>query len=141
MASIPVLALCALLLASSEMRAQQSSPMTAEDMVHLGIAQNRNLVAARERIAEGRGSVRQAGVRPAPDLNLRGTTGRPLGSLGEEQYGADLSQTIETFGKRSKRIEVAQFEVSQAGAELQQKSAELALQIRLATAERVAAQA
>jgi cobalt-zinc-cadmium efflux system outer membrane protein len=75
----------------------------------LGIANNGDLLATRERIDEARGLARQAGVRPAAILGLRGTTGKPLGTLGEEQYGAEVSQTIETFRKRGKRVAVANF--------------------------------
>jgi cobalt-zinc-cadmium efflux system outer membrane protein len=138
MASTRVFALCAVLLSSSWNQAQQSPPATVEDLVRIGITQNKDLLAVRERIAEARGTVRQAGVRPAPTLNMRGVTGRPLGTLGEDQYGADFSQTIELFGKRSKRIEVANFEVAQAEAELQQRASELAFLIRTVFADRSA---
>ena len=138
MVSTRVFALCAVLLATSGSHAQEKPPTTAEDFVRIGITQNKDLLAVRERIAEARGTVRQAGVRPAPTINARGVTGRPLGTVGEEQYGADFTQTLELFGKRSKRIEVANFEVAQAEAELQQRSSDLAFQIRVAVAERIA---
>ena len=139
MAGTRVFALCALLLTSFCIAAQQQfPPTTAEDLVRIGIAQNRDLLAIRERVAEARGTVTQAGVRPSPSINARGVTGRPLGTVGEEQYGAEYSQTVETFGKRSKRIDVASFEVTQAEAELQARSAELAFAIRTGLADRFA---
>ena len=132
--------LCGLLIAPAWMVAQQTSPSTVDDLVRMGLAQNRDVLSIRERIGEAQGAVRQAGVRPPPTINANGVTGKPLGTLGQEQYGANYSQPLETFGKRSKRIEVAGFGIGQAEAELQERSAELAYQIRSGVAERVAEQ-
>jgi cobalt-zinc-cadmium efflux system outer membrane protein len=132
--------LCVLLAMPTGVIAQQISPPTVDDLVRTGLARNKNLLAIRERIAEAQGTLTQAGVRPSPVLDLRGATGKPLGTYGEEQYGAGFSQSIETFGKRSKRIQVANFGVAQAEAELQESSAALAYEIRSAAAERRAEQ-
>lgn len=132
-----VFSLCALLLSASLLGAQQApSPIhTVDDIVRAGIANNKDLAAVRERIAEAKGLVRQAGVRPAPTLGLSGATGKPLGTIGEEQYGAEYTQPIETFGKRGKRIRVAEFSVDLAKAELQGRTTELAFEIKAAYAE------
>lgn len=128
--------LCALLFPTL-LGAQQNTSIlsTVDDLVRAGIANNKDLAAARERIAEAKGAIRQAGIRPWPTLGLSGATGRPLGTVGEEQYGAEYSQSIETFGKRGKRIRVATFSVRMAEAEFQQRSAELTYQITTAYAE------
>lgn len=112
-----------------------STVSTVDDLVRAGIANNKDLAAVRERIAEARGLMRQAGVRPTPVLRLDGATGKPLGTLGEEEYGAEYSQSIETFGKRGKRIHVAEFSVCIAEADLQQRSTQLAFDITAAYAE------
>lgn len=112
-----------------------STLSTVDDLVRTGIANNKDLAAVRERIAEARGITRQAGVRPAPSLGLNGATGKPLGTIGEEQYGAEYSQSIETFGKRAKRIRVAEFSIGIAEADLQQRSSQLAFEITAAYAE------
>ena len=78
--------------------------------------------------------MRQAGVRPPPTLGLDGATGKPLGTIGEEQYGAEYSQPVETFGKRGKRIRVAEFSIGIAEADLQQRSTQLAFEITSAYA-------
>jgi outer membrane protein, heavy metal efflux system len=129
--------LCALLFSAMSLRAQQTlSPLsTVDDLVRAGIANNRDLAAVRERIAEAKGLTRQAGVRPAPTLGLNGATGKPLGTIGEEQYGAEYSQPVETFGKRGKRIRVAEFSIGIADADLQQRSTQLAYEITAAYAE------
>jgi cobalt-zinc-cadmium efflux system outer membrane protein len=129
--------LYALLFPALLLGAQQTSSTlsTVDDLVRAGIANNKDLAAVRERIAEAKGLTRQAGVRPAPVLGLDGATGRPLGTVGEEQYGAEYSQSVETFGKRGKRIHVAEFSIGIAEADLQQRSAQLAFEIRSAYAE------
>ena len=66
---------------------------------------------------------------------LDGATGKPLGSIGEEQYGAEYSQPIETFGKRGKRIRVAEFSIRIAEADLQRRSTQLAYEITVAYSE------
>jgi outer membrane protein, heavy metal efflux system len=68
-------------------------------------------------------------------LGLNGATGKPLGSIGEEQYGAEYSQPVETFGKRGKRIRVAESSIGIAEADLQQRSTQLAYEITAAYAE------
>jgi cobalt-zinc-cadmium efflux system outer membrane protein len=129
--------LSALLFPTLLLGAQQppSTLSTVDDLVRAGIANNKDLAAVRERIAEAKGLRRQAGVRPSPVLGLDGATGKPLGTLGEEQYGAEYFQSIETFGKRGKRIRVAEFSINIAEADLQQRSAQLAFEITAAYAD------
>lgn len=129
---LPALLFPALLLGAQQ---APSTISTVDDLVRTGIANNKDLAAVRERIAEAKGLTRQAGVRPAPTLGLNGATGKPLGTIGEEQYGAEYSQSIETFGKRGKRIQVAEFSVRSAEADLQQRSTQLAYEIVAAYAE------
>ncbi len=132
------LVLCVLLSASATLPAQQTSPFTVEGLVRTGLEGNKDLAAIREGIAEARGLKRQASVRPAPTLTLKGATGRPLNTIGEDTYGADLTQELETFGKRGKRVAVASFDVDKAESELKEKSAALAYEIRTAAADRKA---
>jgi len=128
---------CALLLPALLLGAQQSAstPSTVDDLVRNGIENNKDLAAVRERVAEAKGLSRQARILPSPTLDLSGSTGKPLGTVGEEQYGAAVSETVETFGKRSKRIRVTDYSIGIAEADLQQRSAELAYQIRAGYAE------
>jgi outer membrane protein, heavy metal efflux system len=132
-----VVFLGALLLLPSFLGAQQaqSTLSTVDDLVRAGITNNKDLAAARERIDEAKGLTRQAGVLPSPTLGLTGATGKPLGTIGEEQYGAELSQEIETFGKRGKRIRTAGFSVGIAEVDLRQRSNQLAYDITAAYAE------
>lgn len=129
--------LCAFLLSACLVTAQQTTlPMqSVDDFVRAGIANNKDLAAVRERVTEAKGLLRQAGVRPPPTLALIGATAQPFGIAGEEEYAAEYSQTIETFGKRGKRISASEFSVGLAEAELQQRSAQLTFEIKAAYAE------
>lgn len=135
-----IFSLCALLFSASLLGAQQapSTVSTVDDLVRAGIANNKDLAAVRERIAEAKGLARQAGVRPFPTVGVSGVSARPFGQVGKEEYTADYSQSIETFGKRGKRIAVAKFSVGTAEADLQERSAQLAYEIRSAFASVVA---
>lgn len=129
-----VIFLCAVLVATPLLVAQQADTSAASlsDLLRAGLANNKDLAAVRERISEAKGVVRQAGVRPAPTLALSGATAQPFGTSGEDEYGVEYSQPVETFGKRSKRIQVAEFSVGLAEAELQERSVQLAFQIAAA---------
>ena len=118
-------------------RAQQTSStlMTVDDLVRTGISNNKDLAALRERIGEARGLSQQARVRPSPVLELSGSTAELLGSAGDHGYGAGLSQSIETFGKRGKRARVADLSVGVAEADVAMRSAQLAYGIRAAYSE------
>lgn len=123
---------CAVLCMGLAASSQQTSPTarTVDDLVRAGLANNKDLAAARERIAEMRGQARQVRVRPSPTAELNGTTAEPFGTAGEHGYGAALSQTFEIFGKRSKRAAVADIAIDLAEAEAGDRAAELAYEIR-----------
>ena len=126
----------ALLLSSAMAWAQQPTVIPSlDDLVRAGIENNRDLASARARMDEARGQVRQAGVRPAANLDLTGATGEPLGTTGEDQYGAAVSQTLETFGKRGKRIRVAEIALSADEADWQDRASQLAFEIRASFAD------
>jgi len=93
------------------------SALGAADLVEIATERNREFLAAKQRIAETQGLLRRAGVRPAPALEIEESSGRPLGSPGEGAFSAGYFHTIETFGKRDKRMAVAQksVEATEAG--------------------------
>jgi cobalt-zinc-cadmium efflux system outer membrane protein len=104
---------------------------TVDDLIRIAIERNRELAAARARVAETRGLLRQAGVRPAPALEVDGSTGRALGSPGKEEFSAAYSHPLETGGKRDKRVRVAEKGVALAEAELAERTLRLASQVKL----------
>jgi cobalt-zinc-cadmium efflux system outer membrane protein len=114
----------------------QPSPGSAPSaLLATAIENNRDLRAVRQRIDEARGLLRQAGIRPAPTLEVSGTTGRPLGTVGEEQFGAGISQTMETAGKRSKRMQIAEKQLALAQAEYDERVRLLRFEVRARYAE------
>lgn len=111
---------------------QQSGKVyAANDLIQSAVERNRELLAVRQKVVEARGLLRQAGVRPAPSLQLSGATGSLLGSPGEEEYTAGYSQPIEMGGKRDKRLRVAEKGVGLAEAELAERTLQLATEIKL----------
>ncbi|MGJ5820312.1 TolC family protein [Paludibaculum fermentans] len=106
------------------------SGVSVEQLIQQSFAQNREILAVQQRLAEARGLLRQAGNRPAPTLESNAGSGRPLGTQGEEEYSVGYFQPIETGGKRPKRLEVAQKEVELAEAELTERRRQLAYEIK-----------
>ncbi len=98
---------------------------------------HQELLAIRQDIDEAQGALRQAGLRPAAQLGVTGTTGRALGTIGEEQFGASISKTLEAAGKRSGRIAVATEEVALRQAAFDEAVRNLRYQLRLHYAEYV----
>ena len=101
------------------------------DLVEMAAQRNRDFLAAKERVAEMQGLLRQAGVRPAPALEVENTTGRPLGSPGEHVLSAGYFHTIETFGKREKRQAVARKSAEAAEADVADRLRLLTLEVKL----------
>jgi cobalt-zinc-cadmium efflux system outer membrane protein len=108
---------------------QEKTSITLEDLVRASMARNRSILALRQRVAQAQGLARQAGVRPAPTVEAEGASGRPFGSVGEEQFSAAFVQRVETFGKRKSRLSVADVSVALAEAEVDERSIQLAYEI------------
>jgi cobalt-zinc-cadmium efflux system outer membrane protein len=106
----------------------------------MALERNREFLALKQRVAEAQALMRQAGIRPTPALEFQGSTGRLLGTEGEEEYSAGYFHTIETFGKRTKRIHVAAKSVELAEAELAEKRRQLAFEVKTRFAEAIAAE-
>jgi cobalt-zinc-cadmium efflux system outer membrane protein len=125
-----VLPLClGMFFMSTAARSQEKGPITLEDLVRASLDRNREVLALRQRVAQARGLTRQAGVRPAPTIEAEGVSGRPLGSMGEEQFSAAFVQPVETFGKRKGRVRVQALSIALAEAEVDDRSAQLAYEI------------
>jgi cobalt-zinc-cadmium efflux system outer membrane protein len=118
-------------------RAQAGPALAVRELVDLAMQRNRDLAAARHRVAETQGLLRQAGVRPAPAIEVEQSAGRPLGSPGERVFSAGYFHTIETFGKRGKRLSVAQKTAEVAEAELAERVRQLTLDVKLRYAQAI----
>ena len=55
----------------------QPATLTSEQLLEEALTNNREIAAIRQRIAEAKGLLRQAGVRPAPTLDASGASGQP----------------------------------------------------------------
>lgn len=128
-------------LASAVQPRAQDRPRTTHDLVQLALDRNRDLLAARQRVAEAQGLLRQAGVRLSPTVELEAGTGRPLGTHGEQEYSASYFQPIETAGKRNKRVAVGQTGVALAEADVAERARQLVFDVKRQIAEARAAQA
>lgn len=121
-------------------RAQNEQPqITAADLVEMALKQNREYLALSQRVAEAQALLRQAGVRLAPTVEITASTGKLLGSPGEEEYSAGYFQPIETAGKRDKRMQVAAKALELAQAEIAEQRRQLTFQIETQYAEAIAA--
>jgi cobalt-zinc-cadmium efflux system outer membrane protein len=103
---------------------------TARELVRIAIERNRDFLALRQRMDETRGLLRQAGVRPVPTVEIEGSTGRPLGTVGEEEYSAGYFHVLETSGKRDKRVQVARKSLDLAESEISERIRQLSFEIK-----------
>jgi cobalt-zinc-cadmium efflux system outer membrane protein len=110
-----------------------------EGLIREAFSRNREILAVQQRLAEARGLLRQAGVRPSPTIESSGGSGRPFGIRGEDAYTLEYFQPIETGGKRSKRLSVAEKGVELAEAELSERKRQLAYDIKIRFIEAAAA--
>ena len=135
------LALClgaAAFIAVLPARTQPAGTVTLNELLTRAAENNRNLLALRQRMDEARGFLRQAGIRPAPTLEVSGASGRPLGTVGEEQFGAAISREFETAGKRSKRLQAAEKQLDIAASEYNEGIRQLRHEILVKYAEYLA---
>jgi len=106
-----------------------AGPDTLAGLLEMAARENRELQAARQNVEAAKGALRQAGVRPAPELEVNGASGKPLGSSGEHEFSVGVAQTIETGGKRSRRVEIARRELDAAEAEYAERLRQLRFEL------------
>lgn len=94
----------------AHLHAQQS--LSLQDAIRIGLAQNPAARSSNDRIAVQRAQIVQARLRPNPRLYLQSEDLRPWDSNfsfadNTEDYGY-VQQSVETFGKRRRRVESAE---------------------------------
>lgn len=139
MAKTTLIVLSATTFFLTALNGQQNHVANADEAVNLAVLRNRDFLALNERVKETEALLRQAGVRPFPTIEVEASTGRPLGTVGEEEYSAGYFQPVETGGKRVKRVSVARLVVELARAELQERRRQLTFDVKSRYAETVAA--
>jgi cobalt-zinc-cadmium efflux system outer membrane protein len=113
---------------------------SVDQLIQQALERNRDILAAQQRVAEARGLLRQAGVRPAATVEAHAASGHPLGTQGEEEYTVGYFHPIETGGKRSKRMLVAEQAVALAEADLSERTRQLVYDIKARYIEAAASQ-
>jgi outer membrane protein, heavy metal efflux system len=119
---------------------QPSTASTADQLVETAIARNREFRAFNQRIAEAQGQLRQAGVRPAPEIQMQAAGGQPVGNAGEDQVSIAYVHTLEAFGKRDRRVAIALQAIKVAEAERDERKRQLSFAVKRAYAEAIAEQ-
>ncbi len=119
----------------------QDRHRTVDDVVQLALERNRELLAARERVAEAQGLLRRAGVRPNPTVEIDYGAGGPVGSPGTDELALRYAHPIELGGKRGKRQAIGLSGVGAAEAEFAVRTRQLVFEVRTRAAEVRAAQA
>ncbi|MFB3905273.1 MAG: TolC family protein [Acidobacteriota bacterium] len=113
--------------------------VSVDRMVELALSRNAQLLAARQRLAEAQGLLRQAGFGPNPAIDISVANGDALNSSGEREVSVGYSHTFELGGKRERRIDVAQWGVELAQSEVANRERLLASEVRIRYAEALAA--
>jgi len=120
-----LLAVCVMALVAPSAAGAQSDTLSIDDAVAQALAANPRMVAARMGRAIGLASVGVARERPNPELLFEASRDTPHESL-------STAWTIETAGKRARRIGVAQASVERADAELASVTAAVVTDVRRA---------
>ncbi|MGI8493948.1 MAG: TolC family protein, partial [Pyrinomonadaceae bacterium] len=113
--------------------------LTIERLVESGQSRRADLLAARQRLVIAEGRLRQARLRPNPTLDSEYGSPRFLGGEAESDLSVGVTQVFETGGKRSKRVAVAELELSQMRAEVLRLERALTVEIRQSYTNAIAA--
>ena len=110
--------------------------LSADDLVRYALTHNGELAAARQMIAEARGRLRQAGLRPNPMVEASGSRAVTTADNNLE-LGAELP--LELGGRRKARITVAEREIQLRESEVADFERRLAAEVRMKYADAIAA--
>lgn len=111
-----------------------------EQMIQGALTNNRDLQALRQRLPEAQGAKMQAGLRPNPTLDVTVGNGAVVRNSGYWDGGVGVSQVFELGGKRSRRLEAAQADISVIGWEIRDRERILRSSVATAYAEALAAE-
>jgi cobalt-zinc-cadmium efflux system outer membrane protein len=111
---------------------------TVENLVNSALQRRADVLAARQRLNIAQARLLTARQRPNPTLEAEYGTPRFLGGEAESDLSVGISQGFELFGKRSKRIALAELEIAQTQAELAALERQFGNEIRLSYAKAIA---
>jgi len=112
---------------------------TLQQLEELALRRNPDLLAARQRLAEAQGLLRQAGLRPNPSLEISFANGDVVASRGERQLELGYSHPLELAGKRGRRVESARIQAELVQMEIADRERLLRGQLRTLYIESLAA--
>src|SRR5262245_29986342 len=112
-----------------------ASGMTAEDLVRYALEHNGELQAARKMIAEARGRLRQAGLKPNPTLEA---SGMQAVTVPDNNMTIEVELPLELRGRRKARVAVAERELEMKEAEARDFERRLAAEVRMKNAYAIA---
>lgn len=89
-----------------------SSTLSANQLVEKALANNGELIAFRLDIERAKARLKQAGLRPNPSIDFEHSTGKLTNTQNESNTSVGFSLPIELGGKRQRRIDLAQAEIN-----------------------------
>jgi outer membrane protein, heavy metal efflux system len=113
----------------------QADGLTADEAVNYALSHNAELLAARKDIEAAEALVKQAALRPNPQLNLEGSR-RIIGK--DNSISAIASLPLELGGRRAARIAVAQRELEMRRYDFANRERLLAAEVRMTFGEALA---
>lgn len=126
-----VIAICSPVWGQVDAVNQSSSgrEILAHELITQALANNAELASARLEIERAQALLKQAGLKPNPTLDFEQTTGKLTNSRNEGSISLGFSLPIELGGKRQRRIDLAQLELSIAEAEVADRERKFAAEI------------
>lgn len=109
--------------------------LSVDDLVELTLERNPELLALKQKAAETKGLLKQAGLKPNPEISTSISNGSILNSPGEQEYSVAYTHIFELGGKRDRRMEVASLEAEIAGYEIADREREFIAETKTAIVE------
>jgi len=109
--------------------------LTADALVRYALAHNGELAAARQMIAEGRGRLRQAGLKSNPMIEASGTR---AANTPDNKFMVGAELPLELGGRRNARVVVASAEIQVREAEVADFERKLSAETRMKYADAIA---
>lgn len=117
----------------------QADGLSLADIVNRAFQSNGEIKIARLEVEKAQARLKQAQLRPNPNLEVEQSTGRFVGSPGDRELSVGVNVPLEVYGQRSRRIDLARADITLKEAEVTARQRELAGQIFETYAEALAA--
>jgi len=125
-------------IASASAQYVNQNGTTVENLIEAALQRRADILAARQRLNIAQARLVTARQRPNPTLEAEYGSPRFLGGEAESDLSVGISQEFELFGKRSKRIALAELEIAQTQAELSALERQFGNEIRQSYAKAIA---